>query len=99
MNRASDFIRELDPELAEFLDEEFAKEPEILECFDDYNYIPTQEEIKKYSTYQLEYLQMSANIDESDAIYDGGELYEKLHNRNLVIKKLITEELKNRNEI
>ena len=42
---------------------------------------------------------MSANIDESDAIYDGEELYEKLHNRNVKIRKMIQEELTRRNEI
>ena len=99
MNKASDFIRKLDPELADFLDEELSKYPEMPDCFNDYDYIPTQDELKIYNEEQLEYLQMSANIDESDAIYDGGELYEKLHKRNVKIRKMIQEELKRRNEI
>lgn len=99
MNKASDFIRDLDPELADFLDEELSKYPEMPDCFNDYDYIPTQDELKIYNEEQLEYLQMSANIDESDAIYDGGELYEKLHKRNVEIRKMIQEELKRRNEI
>lgn len=97
--KASDFIRDLDPELADFLDEELSKYPEMPDCFNDYDYIPTQDELKIYNEEQLEYLQMSANIDESDAIYDGGELYEKLHKRNVEIRKMIQEELKRRNEI
>ena len=99
MNKAADFIRDLDPELADFLDEELSKYPEMPDCFNDYDYIPTQDELKIYNEEQLEYLQMSANIDESDAIYDGGELYEKLHNRNVKIRKMIQEELTRRNEI
>ena len=99
MNKASDFIRELDTELAEFLDEELANYLEVPDCFDNYDYIPSQDELKTFNKEQLEYLQMSANIDESDALYDGGELYEKLHNRNMKIKELIEEELKNRNEV
>lgn len=99
MNKASDFIREIDPELADFLDEELATYPEVPDCFDDYNYIPTQNELKNYTEEQLEYLQMSANEDESDALYDGGELYEKLRDRNTKIRKMIQEELKRRNEI
>lgn len=99
MNKASDFIRNLDPELADFLDEELSKYPEMPDCFSDYDYIPTQDDLKLYNEEQLEYLQMSANIDESDAIYDGGELYEKLRKRNVKIRKMIQEELKRRNEI
>ena len=99
MNKASDFIRELDPELANFLDEELASYPEVPDYFDDYDYIPSQCELKMFNKEQLEYLQMSANIDENDALYDGGELYEKLHNRNIKIKELIEEELRNRNEV
>ena len=99
MNKASDFIRDLDPELAEFLDEELANYPEMPDCFNDYDYIPTQDELMIYNEEQLEYLQMSVNIDESDALFDGGELYEKLRERNIKIKKMIQEELKRRNEI
>lgn len=99
MNKASDFIREMDSELADFLDEELTKYPEVPDCFDDYNFVPTEDDIKTYTEYQLEYLQMSVNVDESDALYEGGELYEKLHTRNIRIKKMIQEELKRRNEI
>lgn len=99
MSKASDFIRDLDPELADFLDEELSKYPEMPDCFNDCDYIPTQDELKTYNEEQLNYLQMSANIDESDAIYDGGELYEKLHQRNIKIRKMVQEELKRRNEI
>ena len=99
MNKASDFIREMDSELADFLDEVLTKYPEVPDCFDDYDFIPTEDDIKAYTEYQLEYLQMSVNVDESDALYEGGELYEKLHARNIRVKKMIQEELKRRNEI
>ena len=67
--------------------------------FDDYNYIPTEDELKTFTKVQLEYLAMSANVDESDALFDGDELYRKLRERNLKIKSMINEELRRRDEI
>ena len=99
MNKASNFIREIDSELADFLDIELSKYPEVPDCFDDYDFVPTEDELKDYTDYQLEYLQMSANVDESDALYEGGGLYEKLRDRNIKIRKMIQEEMKRRNEV
>ena len=99
MTKASDFIREIDTELADFLDEELEYYSYIPECFDDKSYIPTKDELKFYDEKQLEYLMVSANIDEADALFDGGAVYERLNERNVTIQKMIHEELKRRNEI
>lgn len=86
-----------DRELTKFMEE--LEGFNMPSCFEDINYIPTQEEIKTFSNEELEYLSMTVNEDESDAIYDGGALYEKAHNRCLLVKSMINEELKRRNEV
>ena len=96
LNIANSFIRENDSELAKFLDEELSMCANIPAYFDDYNYIPTEDEIKTFTKVQLEYLVMSANVDESDELFDNGELSRKLRERNLKIKSMINEELRHR---
>lgn len=86
-----------DEELSKFIEE--LDSCDMPYCFEDSNYTPSEEDIKSFTNEQLEYLKMSVNEDESDAIYEGGALYEAAHKRCLLVKSMIKEELKRRNKI
>jgi len=83
-----------DKELAQFIRE--LEDYDVPDYFDDINYIPSGEEIKTFTEEQLDYLRMTVNEDESDAIYDGGERYELAHRRCKLVIPMIDEELKRR---
>lgn len=86
-----------DKELSKFVEE--LDGCDMPSCFEDSNYMPSEDDIKSFTNEQLEYLRMSVNEDESDAIYDGWHYYKKAHKRCLLVKSMIKEELKRRNEI
>lgn len=86
-----------DKELSKFIEE--LDNCDMPHYFEDSDYIPSKDDIKSFTNEQLEYLKMSVNEDESDAIYEGGALYEAAHKRCLLVKSMIKEELKRRNEI
>lgn len=89
MSKASDFIRNLDPELAEFLDEELKDVPECRYPTTT-DYIPTQEELKKFTQEELTYLLMDASSD-ADMAYNTAN-FESMNKRYEIIRDLIMKE-------
>ena len=89
MSKASDFIRSLDPELAEFLDEELKDVPECRYPTTT-DYIPTPEELKKFTQEELTYLLMDASSD-ADMAYNTDN-FDILNKRYEIIRELIMEE-------
>lgn len=89
MSKASDFIRNLDTELAEFLDEELKDVPECRYPTTT-DYIPTQEELKKFTQEELTYLLMDASSD-ADMAYNTAN-FESMNKRYEIIRDLIMKE-------
>lgn len=89
MSKASDFIRNLDPELAEFLDEELKDVPECRYPTTT-DYIPTQEELKKFTQEELTYLLMDASSD-ADMAYNTAN-FDSMNKRYEMIRDLIMKE-------
>lgn len=89
MSKASDFIRNLDPELAEFLDEELKDVPEC-KYPTTTDYIPTQEELKKFTQEELTYLLMDASSD-ADMAYNTTN-FDSMNKRYEIIRDLIMKE-------
>lgn len=87
--KAADFIREIDPELADFLDEELKDVPECRYPTST-GYIPTQEELKEFTDEELTDLLMDASAD-ADMAYNTAD-FDTLNKRYEIIRDLITEE-------
>lgn len=91
--KISEHIESNNPQLASFLREELNNYPDVPDYFEDVNYIPTEEELTKFSDYQLVYLKQSVNEDESDAIYEGQSYYDKMHDRKVKVHNMIKKEI------
>lgn len=89
MNKASDFIRSLDPELAEFLDEELKDVPECRYPTTT-DYIPTQEELKEFTQEELTDLLIDASSD-TDMAYNTPN-FNTLNKRYEIIRDLVMKE-------
>ena len=94
MNKASDFIRDLDPELADFLDEELKDVPECRYPTTT-DYIPTKEELKEFTQEELTELLMDASAD-ADMAYNTPE-FDTLNKRYEIISDLVMKERVTRN--
>lgn len=94
MSKASDFIRKLDPELAEFLDEELKDVPECRYPITT-DYIPTQEELKEFTQEELTDLLMDASSD-ADMAYNTTN-FDTLNKRYEMIRELVMKERVTRN--
>ena len=86
-----------DKELAEYLEKELSKYPQTPECFENPDYIPTKEELKEFTEYQLDYLLMSANMDVSDVLSypDRSKVLKERYN---LIADMISQEKKERSK-
>ena len=89
MSKASDFIRDLDPELADFLDEELRDVPECRYPTTT-DYIPTEEELKEFTQEELTELLMDASAD-ADMAYNTTD-FNILNKRYEIIRDLIVKE-------
>ena len=89
MNKAADFIREIDSQLADFLDEELKDIPES-KYPSSTDYIPTTEELKNFTEDELTDLLLDVSID-ADITYGTSE-FEALNERYETIKRLILNE-------
>ena len=94
MNKASDFIRDLDPELADFLDEELRDVPECRYPTTT-DYIPTEEELKEFTQEELTELLMDASAD-ADMAYNTPD-FNTLNKRYEIIRDLVMKERAVRN--
>ena len=89
MNKASDFIREIDSDLANFLDEELKDIPECRYPTTT-DYIPTEDELKEFTSEELTDLLMDSGLDADMSC--GTPDFENLNKRYEIIKELVTKE-------
>ena len=89
MNKSSDFIREIDSDLADFLDEELKDIP-VCRYPTTTDYIPTEDELKEFTLEELTDLLMDAGLD-ADISYNTPK-FESLNKRYELIKELVLKE-------
>lgn len=90
--KASEFIKDIDIDVYNFLNEELASYEDLPEHFYDKDFIPSVEDLKPLSDEQITYLLECYNEDVSDILwYEDDELYNKLQDRYLAVKKIIEE--------
>ena len=90
--KASKFIKDIDVDIYNFLNEELAQYEDLPEYFYGKDFMPSVGDLKPLSDEQITYLLECYNEAASDAIgNEDDELYHKLQDRYLATKKIVEE--------
>lgn len=96
--KASEFIKDIDIDLYNFLNEELAPYEDLPPQFYNKDFIPTREDIEPLSDEQLVDLKEIYNEYASDAIEHGEDAYRAMHRRYMHTKELVDAVIKDRAE-